>query len=114
MKTNYDYDTSPYDNYSTEITRKKFVARIDWNINSKHKLNMRYSQVEGGEPTAPSTSTSGTGNSFATGAGRTDVNALWFSNSQYLQGANFYSFSAELNSKFGKLSNTLRPLNVSK
>ena len=108
LKTTYNYDTGPYDNYSTEITRKKFVARIDWNIAPKHKLNIRYSQVEGGEPTAPSTSTTGTGNSFATGAGRTDINALWFSKSQYLQGANFYSLSAELNSKLGKLSNTLR------
>ncbi|HET6765950.1 MAG TPA: TonB-dependent receptor, partial [Chitinophagaceae bacterium] len=108
LKTTYNYDTGPYDNYSTEILREKFVARIDWNVNSKHKFNMRYSQVEGGEPNPPSTSTSGTGNSFATGAGRTDVNALWFSNSQYLQGANFYSFAAELNSKFGKISNTLR------
>jgi len=108
LMTNYNYDTGPFDNYSTEITRKKFVARIDWNINSKHKFNMRYSQVEGGEPNAPSTSVTGTGNSFSTGAGRTDINALWFSNSQYLQGANFYSFAAELNSKFGKFSNTLR------
>jgi hypothetical protein len=108
LKSKYDYDTGPYDNYTTEISRKKFVARIDWNINSKHKFNMRYSQVEGGEPTAPSTSTTGTGNSFGTGKGRTDDNALWYSNSQYLQGANFYSFAAELNSKFGKLSNTLR------
>src|SRR6187200_887404 len=84
------------------------LDEISGYINSKHKFNMRYSQVEGFEPTAPSTSTSGTGNSFATGAGRTDINALWYSNSQYLQGANFYSFAAELNSKFGKLSNTLR------
>ncbi len=108
LKNTYDYDTGPFDNYTTEILREKFVARIDWNINTKHKFNMRYSQVEGGEPTSPSTSTTGTGNSFATGVGRTDVNALWFSNSQYLQGANFYSFAAELNSKFGKFSNTLR------
>jgi len=108
LKTKYDYETGPYDNYSTEVIRKKFVARIDWNINSKHKLNMRYSQVEGGAPSPPSGSTSGTGNSFAQNVGRTDINALWFSNSQYLQGANFYSFAAELNSKFGKVSNTLR------
>lgn len=108
LKTTYNYDTGPYDNYTTEITRKKFVARIDWNISPKHKFNMRYSQVEGGEPNPPSTSVTGTGNTFATGAGRTDINALWFSNSQYLQGANFYSFAAELTSKIGKASNTLR------
>lgn len=108
LRTKYGYETGPYDNYTTAIERKKFVARIDWNISTKHKFNVRYSQVEGSEPTAPSTSTTGTGNSFANGVGRTDINALWFSNSQYLQGANFYSFAAELNSKFGKLSNTLR------
>ena len=108
LRDKYGYETGPFDNYSTEILRKKFVARLDWNINNNHKFNVRYSQVEGGEPNPPSTSVSGTGNSFAPGAGRTDINALWFSNSQYLQGANFYSFAAELNSKFGKLSNTLR------
>ena len=108
LKTKYDYDTGPYDNYSTEIIREKFVVRLDWNINPKHKFNVRYSQVEGGEPNPPSTSVTGTGNTFPPGAGRTDINALWYSNSQYLQGANFYSLAAELNSKFGKLSNTFR------
>jgi hypothetical protein len=108
LASTYGYSTGPYDNYSTEILREKIVARIDWNISSKHRFNVRYSQVEGGEPNPPSTSTTGTGNSFAAGAGRTDVNALWFKNSNYFQGANFYSAAAELNSTFGKLSNTLR------
>lgn len=108
LKTNYGYETGPYDNYTTEIARKKISARIDWNISSKHRFNVRYSQVEGGEPSPPSTSVSGTGNTFPTGAGRTDINALWFRNSHYLQGANFYSLAAELNSQFGKFANTLR------
>lgn len=108
LKTTYNYDTGPFDNYTTEIIRKKFVGRLDWNISRNHRLNVRYSQVEGAEPNPPSTSTSGTGTSFATGAGRTDINALWFSNSRYEQGANFYSFAAELTSKIGKVSNTLR------
>jgi hypothetical protein len=108
LRTNYGYETGPYDNYSSEIKREKFVGRLDWNINSKHKFNMRYSQVEGGNPNPPSGSTTGTGISYAPGVGRTNINALWFHNSQYLQGANFYSFAAELNSKFGKFSNTLR------
>jgi len=108
LLTNFGYDPGPYDNYTTEIERKKFVARLDWNINQKHRFNVRYSEVSGGEPNAPSTSTSGTGNSFSSGAGRTDINALWFKNSHYFQGANFYSLAAELNSKFGKFANTLR------
>ncbi|MDQ3683374.1 MAG: carboxypeptidase regulatory-like domain-containing protein [Bacteroidota bacterium] len=109
LQKTYGYETGPYDNYSTEITRKKFLARLDWNISPNHRFNVRYNQVEGGEPNPPSTSTSGTGNSFSSGAGRTDVNALWFKNSNYFQGANFYSFAAELNSVFGKkIANTLR------
>jgi len=108
LKTKYGYDTGPFDNYTTEIVREKIAVRLDWNINSKNRFNIRYSQVEGTEPTAPSTSVTGTGNSFAAGAGRTDINAQWFSNSQYLQGANFYSLAAELTSKIGKVSNTLR------
>jgi Carboxypeptidase regulatory-like domain/TonB dependent receptor-like, beta-barrel len=102
----YDYETGPFDNYSTDILRKKILARIDWNISSKHRLNVRYSQVEGGEPNPPSTSVTGSGaNATPT---RQDVTALWFKNSNYFQGANFYSFAAELNSTFGKFSNTLR------
>ena len=108
LQTNYGYETGPYDNYNTEIERTKFVARIDWNINSKHKFNIRYSQVEGTDPSPPSTSITGTGTTLPNGFNRQDNVALWYSNSQYLQGANFYSLAAELNSKFGKLSNTLR------
>jgi hypothetical protein len=104
----YEYETGPYDNYSTDILRKKIMGRIDWNINSHHRFNIRYSQVEGGEPNPPSTSTTGTGNSFSSGFGRTDGNALWYKNSNYFQGANFYSFAAELNSSLGRFANTLR------
>lgn len=105
----YGYVTGPYDNYTTEIERTKLLARIDWNISSKHRFNIRYNQVEGGEPNPPSTSTSGTGNSFGSGRGRTDINAMWYRNSNYFQGANFYSLAAELNSRFtSRLTNVLR------
>jgi hypothetical protein len=104
---NYGYVTGNYDNYSTNIERKKIMGRIDWNISQKHKLNVRYSQVEGGEPNPPSTSRSPL-TAYTTGSGRTDINALWFKNANYFQGANFYSFAAELNSTFGHASNTLR------
>jgi hypothetical protein len=105
---NYGYITGPFDNYSTEIERTKIMGRIDWNISRRHRFNVRYSQVEGGTPFPPSTSTTGTGNTFPSGLGRTDNNAMWFKNSNYFQGANFYSFAAELNSTFGKIANTFR------
>ncbi len=104
----YGYVTGPYDNYSTEIFRTKIMGRIDWNISRAHRLNIRYSQVEGGEPNPPSTSRSPF-TAYTTGQGRTDNNAQWFKNANYFQGANFYSLAAELNSTFGKsLSNNFR------
>lgn len=104
----YGYVTGPYDNYTPDIERTKVLLRLDWNINNKHKFNIRYSQVEGGEPNSPSSSTSGAGFTYASGLGRTNNNSLWFKNSSYFQGANLYSLAAELNSNWGKLSNTLR------
>ncbi len=108
LMTEYGYETGPFDNYVNAKTTKKAMARIDWNINSKNHFNVRYSQVEGGSPSPPSTSFSGTGTSVPSGAGRQDVTALWFKNSNYFQGLNFYSFATELNSNLGRVSNTLR------
>ena len=108
LKT-YGYETGPYEGYSTEIERTKFLGRIDWNITQRHKLTLRYSQVEGAEPNPPSASTSGS--NFVNPPGytnRQNINALYFKNSIYYQGANFYSFAGELTSRIGKYSNVLR------
>lgn len=108
LLTNYGYVTGPYDGYTPNIERKKYMGRIDWNINNRHQAVLRYSQVEGGEPNPLSSSTGGAGFNYATGLGRTNNNSLWFKNSNYFQGANFYSFAAELNSNWGKTSNVFR------
>jgi len=108
LKSTYGYVTGPWDNYTPNIERTKIMMRLDWNINSKHRFNVRYSQVEGGEPNGPSSSTTGAGFTYSSGLGRTNNNSLWFKNSNYFQGANLYSLAAELNSNMGKLSNTLR------
>src|SRR5688572_14602563 len=108
LLTNYGYVTGPYDNYTPDITRKKVMGRIDWNISRNHRFNIRYSQVEGGEPNPPSTSVGGAGTVSGAAGTRTDITALWFKNSNYFQGANFYSLAAELNSTFKRFSNMLR------
>lgn len=108
--TTYDYDPGEYDNYSTEVKRTKIMGRIDWNINQKNRFSVRYSQVEGSSPVPVSNSTSGSGGLvYANTANRTSNNALFFKNSSYRQGANFYSLAAELNSQIGRrFSNVLR------
>ncbi len=108
LLNNYGYVTGPFDNYTPDITRKKVLARIDWNISRSQRFNIRYSQVEGGEPNPPSTSVGGAGTVAGNTASRQAITALWFRNSNYFQGANFYSLSAELNSNFKGFSNVLR------
>jgi hypothetical protein len=105
----YGYETGPYDNYDLEGDKIKILARLDWNINTKNKLSLRYSQVESSDPALMSSSTSSTGFNFANGVGRNDINALHFKNSNYFQDYNFYSVAAELNSTLSsRISNTFR------
>lgn len=107
LSKTYGYSTGPYQGYDFEDTRVKYLARLDWNISTNHRLNLRYSHVDSKTPFFPSTSLGSTGVTGAIG-NRQDINALHFKNSNYFQENNFYSFAAELNSTFGKVANTLR------
>ena len=106
LQDKYGYSTGAFQGYNTNIERTKYMLRLDWNINAKNRMNIRYSQVEGGEPYTPSTSVSGSGVSY--NSTRTASSAMWFKNSNYYQGANLYSLAAELNSTWGRFANTLR------
>ena len=105
LRNTYGYETGPYQGYSFESPGKKFLTRIDWNISNDHRLNVRYSYMDGKTPYNPSTSSS-----YTLGGGRQGMNAMWYKNSGYFQESNFSSLSGELNSRFmeGKLNNTLR------
>ncbi len=107
LSKTYGYSTGPYQGYDFEDTRVKYLARLDWNISSNHRLNLRYSHVDSKTPFFPSTSLGSTGITGAVG-NRQDIFALHFKNSNYFQENNFYSFAAELNSTFGKVANTFR------
>jgi len=111
---NYGYETGPYQGYSQESPRTKFLGRLDWNINKNHKLNVRYSNSNGKSPSYPSTSFSPFTNAQipyqATSVNRQSMDAMWYKNSGYYQETNFSSIAGEINSTFGggKYSNTLR------
>lgn len=109
LRKTYGYEPGPYQGYDFVSDQTKMLARIDWNISDKHRLNVRASRVEGKTPIFVSGSTGSTGFNFSTGFGRTDINALHFGNSNYFQDNNFYSYQLELNSKFtNRINNTLR------
>lgn len=106
----WDYNPGAYQGYSTVSPAYKFLARIDWNINNNHKLNIRYNMTQSKSPISPSTSTSGLVDRNFTINSRTAMTALYFQNARYFQENNYSSIVAELNSRFldGKVNNVLR------
>jgi len=108
LRQTYGYETGAFDNYDFESNNTRLTGRLDWNINKNHRVSLRYSDVKSKTPLFMSGSTGGTGFNYGAGAGRTNNNALWFKNSNYFQEANFTSIALEVNSLFGKLSNTFR------
>ncbi len=108
LKTKYGYDPGVYQGYGSETERTNLLARLDWNINTNNRFNIRGSYVKTKSPSFVSTSRSPLGN-FPGGGSRTGNTALAFKNSNYYQESNLYSITAELNSNISsKMANTLR------
>jgi len=99
MQDKFNYTTGPFEGYSNTNASKKFLVRMDWNINDKHKLTARYVHHDSEAEINISNSTSaGFGNRT------TSALAMSFQNSGYIIMDNTRSYVLELNSK---LSNTL-------
>jgi hypothetical protein len=106
LQNTYGYATGPYQGYNFQNERTQVLGRIDWNINSKNHLSVRYNQVTSKTPSFVSTSRSPLGN-FPNS--RSSLFALPFANSNYATNYNFYSGAIELNSTIGtRFFNTLR------
>ena len=112
MKDNYGYDTGVYSGYSQESPGHKLLARVDWNINPEHKLNVRFSHTSNRSAGSPSSSLSGfADSSFVTNiGGPTSMYSSYFKNARYTTYDDFTSVAGELNSRFlgGRLNNVLR------
>lgn len=96
----WTYDPGQYQDFAaTNSENYKILARLDWNINKKHKLMIRYNQVNSTNVNGTN-ATSGPAVSGATGVGRNSFECLSFSNSWYTANNNVKSITAELNSTF--------------
>ena len=99
------YDPGSYENYEFKQNNSKATARVDWNINEKHKLSVRYSYLNAYRDIAPSTSNSRSRDNRGRGP---SANSLIFENSKYRQYNKINSIVAELNSRFSnKYANNL-------
>ncbi|NHM02695.1 TonB-dependent receptor [Flavobacterium difficile] len=79
LKNSFGYETGPFENFDAVRESKKFLARIDWNINDNHKLTVRYVHHDSGSDELISNS-----NSAGFGNRRTNVFSMSYKNSGYV------------------------------
>ncbi len=97
---NYKYDPGSYEGYNYRTQSDKITARIDWNINSKNTLTLKYNYLKSFADIAASNSGAPNGNRQPGNFG------LPFSGSGYTINNNFNIFIGELNTRFSnKASN---------
>lgn len=82
------YDAGGYAKKDIPMSNYKALARIDWNINEAHRLNLRYSYVQG--------------SNYIFGRSR---NILRLNDNGYTMNNKTHSFVSELNSNFGQGKN---------
>ena len=115
MQKTYGMTTGPWQAYNVKTPAYRILARVDWNINEDHKFNVRFTKSNRKSSSPASASRSigsnratliygGNQNSYGS---NTDYGMSSLS-SRYYAEYRFTSIAAELNSKFGKLQNTLR------
>lgn len=95
LRTNFGYETGPYVDYSFLTPGKKYLGRVDYNINTQNKVNFRYLQLDSSTD-QPLSGSSSLGNGRPNGS----VNFLSFANSTYSILENIRSFQGEWTSMF--------------
>ena len=97
VKNKYNYDTGSYTDFPADENNYKLLARVDWNINDKHHLAVRYNFTKNRYYSTPS-STSMDGGTVSA-YGRTSQYSMTFANSLYAMDNLVHSFSLDLNSR---------------
>jgi hypothetical protein len=106
ISTNLKFDLGAIDGYNNETKSTKTLVRLDYNINERHKLSVRYSDHDsrGGINISQSNSSSTAGNGNRTNSAL----AISPENTGYYQKDKTFSLAGELNSTFSsRISNKL-------
>ncbi len=101
LQTKYGYDAGAYENYQLRTQSDKITAKLDWNINAKNTLSLKYFYLKSFRDVPPSPSGSQNGRSPG-------LTTLPFFSSYYTINNNFNIGIAELNTRFSsKFANKL-------
>jgi hypothetical protein len=101
MADNFGYTTGPYQGYDNETKSDKYLIKFDYNINQNHKLSVRYNYLNSETDVLASNSAS-----LGFGNRRSNLQALNYQNTNYIQTEKIQSVIGELNSRFGnKIAN---------
>jgi hypothetical protein len=103
LKNNFNYDPGPYQGYDFSTPAKRFIGKLDYNLNDRNKVSVRYNHLDSFTDVLLSNS-----NSLGFGTRRTVSTALNFSSSNYQILENIRSIVGEWNSAIGnKFHNNL-------
>jgi len=103
MKSKFNYDTGPYQDYPFATPARRYLLRSDYNLNSTNKVSVRYNQLDSSTDVLLSNSSS-----LGFGTRRSNTTGLNFDSSNYQIKENIKSIIGEWNGAFGgNKSNTL-------
>ncbi|GAB2825198.1 TonB-dependent receptor [Ferruginibacter profundus] len=98
LQTKFGYNAGPFQGYNQKTQSDKITAKVDWNINDKNTLTLKYNYLKSSSDQFASTSRNGF-SGFVTG-GQPGFNSMPFQGSGYVINNNFNIFIAELNTRF--------------
>ncbi|MCI0433514.1 MAG: carboxypeptidase regulatory-like domain-containing protein [Gemmatimonadetes bacterium] len=97
LASNFEYETGPYQGYDHETPARRYLATVDYNLNDRHKLRLRYNHLDSNTDVLVSNSSS-----LGFGTRRTNTNGLNFRNSNYQILENIRSIVGEWNAIIGR------------
>jgi hypothetical protein len=97
LRTNFGYDPGGFQGYGHETPATRFLAKLDFNVNDRNRLSLRYNHLDSNTDVLLSNSSS-----LGFGTRRTNLNGLNFQSSNYTIQENIRSIVGEWNSQLGE------------
>ncbi|HSW54668.1 MAG TPA: carboxypeptidase regulatory-like domain-containing protein [Ignavibacteriaceae bacterium] len=96
LRTNFGYETGGYQNYDFETPALRFLLRLDYNLDDRNKISLRYNHLDSDTDVLLSNSSS-----LGFGNRRSNLTGLNFQNSNYIILENIRSIVGEWNTSIG-------------